>query len=85
MLQAASVMFEFDRWSTPSDERPVGPSAAVCVRCGDAPRFGESGYCIACHWSVLVEVEAGFRSLCEYLRRWALFGDWCVQRGQPIV
>jgi len=77
-------MFEFGSWSVPSDERPVRPTAE-CIRCGEAPRLGEIGYCAPCHWAVRVEVEAGFRSLDEYLRAWALFMDWCQQRGQRIT
>jgi hypothetical protein len=34
---------------------------------------------------VQAEVEAGFRTLREYLRAWAIFTDWCAQRGQRIA
>jgi hypothetical protein len=78
------VTFEFGRSSTPSNERPAWP-AASCIRCGEFPRVDAAGYCGHCHWAVLSEVEAGFRLLDEYLRAWALFMDWCAQRGQRIA
>ncbi len=77
-------MFEFGRWSTPSDERPVWP-AAECIRCGEAPRVDEYGYCGHCHWAVRAEIEVGFHELEEYLSAWALFADWCAERGQRIA
>ena len=77
-------MFEFGHRSTPSDEHPVW-TAAECIRCGEVPRVDELGYCGHCHWAVQAEVEAGFRTLREYLRAWAIFTDWCAQRGQRIA
>jgi hypothetical protein len=77
-------MFEFGRSSTPSNERPACP-AASCIRCGESPRVDEAGYCGHCHWAIQGEVEAGFRVLSGYLHAWALFMDWCAQRGQRIV
>jgi hypothetical protein len=38
--------------------------------------------------SLLGSVGGGrsrFRALSEYLRAWALFSDWCAQRGQQIT
>ena len=77
-------MFEFGRSRTPSDEQPVWP-VGECIRCGEAPRIDELGYCGHCHWAVLAEVEGGYRALRDYLRAWALFGEWCAQRGQQIA
>jgi hypothetical protein len=82
--ERGSVTFEFTRWNMPSNERPGWPTGE-CIRCGEAPRVDELGYCGHCHWAVRAEVEAGFRVLGEYLRAWALFMDWCAQRGQRIA
>jgi hypothetical protein len=74
----------FGQWSMPSNERPAQP-AAECIRCWEAPCVDEFGYCGHCHWAVRAEIEEGFYALREYLRRWALFMEWCAERGQRIV
>jgi hypothetical protein len=50
--------------------------AGDCLRCGEAPRVDEQGYCGHCHWAVKAEIEEGFYHLREYLARWARFADW---------
>ena len=75
-------MFEFGRWNTQSNG---WPTEAACIRCSEAPRLDELGYCGLCHWMVEAELNEGFRALADYLRAWALFGDWCAQRGQRIA
>jgi hypothetical protein len=77
-------MFDFGRSSMPSNEREAW-QAVECIRCGEAPRVDGIEYCGHCHWAVRAEVEAGFCLLGEYLRAWALFMDWCAQRGQRIA
>jgi len=77
-------MFEFGRWSMRSNEHPAWPTAD-CIRCWEAPRVDELGYCGHRHWAVRAEIERGLRALREYLRAWALFMEWCAQRGQRIA
>lgn len=52
----------------------------TCIRCDNAPAVDENGYCGHCHWSVKAEVDEGFYHLCEYLRLWARFDEWCAGR-----
>jgi hypothetical protein len=76
-------MFELGRWSTPSNGRSA--QEAECIRCGEAPPVDELGYCGHCHWAARAEIEEGFSELRDYLRPWALFMDWCAERGQRIA
>jgi hypothetical protein len=55
-----------------------------CIRCGESPASDEFGYCSHCHWAVRAEVEEGFNKLCEYLRAWARYADWCAARGVTV-
>jgi hypothetical protein len=77
-------MFEFGRGNARSEEQPVWPMPE-CIRCGEAPRVDEYGYCGHCYWAVRGELEAGLCELREYLGAWALFGEWCARRGERIV
>jgi hypothetical protein len=77
-------MFEFRHWGNPADERSADP-AADCIRCGEFPQVDGLGYCGHCHWAVRAEIEAGFHTLRQYLGSWALFGEWCAQRGERIA
>jgi hypothetical protein len=77
-------MFEFGRSSSSPNELPDWQIAG-CIRCGEAPRVDEVGYCGHCHWAVRAEVAEGLQLLSEYLRPWALFIDWCAQRGQRMA
>jgi hypothetical protein len=31
------------------------------------------------------EIDDGIKALCDYLRAWARFGQWCAQRGELIT
>src|SRR5262249_50877732 len=77
-------MLGFGPWNLAPDGRVVWP-APDCIRCGEAPQVAELGYCVQCNHAVRAEVEAGFKALCRYLRAWALFADWCAERGQGIA
>jgi hypothetical protein len=83
-FESDRLMFEFGRSSRPPDRPPVWPMGD-CIRCGEAPRVDEFGYCGHCHWVVRTEVMEGLQLLSDYLRPWALFMDWCAQRGQRIA
>jgi hypothetical protein len=78
-------MLGFGPWNIPSDGRYAWPPAPECIRCGEAPRVSEYGYCFQCHCAVRVEIDAGFEALGEYLCAWRLFTDWCGERGQRIA
>jgi hypothetical protein len=57
-----------------------------CIRCGEAPRADEEGYCGHCHWAVKVEIQEGFHQLCTYLAGWARFDDWRAgPRGDVVT
>lgn len=77
-------MFAFRPWRIPSDEES-GWQVADCIRCCEAVRVDEEGYCRRCRWAVRAEVEQGLCALRDYLRAWSLFMDWCAQRGQRIA
>jgi hypothetical protein len=49
-----------------------------CIRCTEAPRVDEEGYCG--HWAVKAEIEEGFYQFRKYLAGWARFADWCAGR-----
>jgi len=53
----------------------------LCIRCEEASAVDELGYCAHCHWAAKAEVEEGLDRLRRYLRPWARYGDWCLQRG----
>jgi hypothetical protein len=77
-------MLEFRHGDMPAGERSADP-ATGCIRCGEAPRLDELGYCAHCFWAVRAEIHDGLGALHEYLSSWALFGEWCAQRGQRIT
>jgi hypothetical protein len=49
-----------------------------CIRCDSTPVVDTAGYCVHCYWAVKAEVQEGLSQLGEYLRKRALFDNWCA-------
>jgi hypothetical protein len=48
-----------------------------CIRCGEAPRVVEDGYCAHCYWAVRAEIADGLYQFGSYLDAWLRFAEWC--------
>jgi len=65
-----------------SGQQPRNHLWDECVRCHEMDSVDEAGLCPHCYWGLRAEMDHGHEVMCDYLRAWARFAEWCDARGQ---